>query len=317
MTNLIIDANNMCYRAKYSFDLSYMDEDTSMMYGFFRMLLSEIERHAASSVIVCWDYGIPAYRKELIPHYKAGRHTDSDPDERKAFYSNMDAIARLLPTMGAISLKVKSTEADDIIYHASRIVDGDVVIVSTDADMLQTITSYGRVKVWNPHSENMIENSNFEEFAGFPMNQLQDYRALLGDKSDNIAGVPGIGKVMAKDILECYPTLDIAYDSIGDNWIPRKLAMKKLSSVTMKYIDDIRTVMNLDIENEELDETITARIGSWNKYNHGKVKPIFFAKGFVSLMSDRFSVKRAFGNLVMPEVIVELDSAKIIIDNHK
>lgn len=225
---LVIDANNMAYRAKHAYRLSYKGQDTSVLYGVIRMLQSLIERHNPYSVIMCWDGGVPNFRRELVPEYKAHRSHDEDPTY-PVFIEQLRELENILPCFGVLQARRRGIEADDLMYQASRMLNDEVLIVTTDDDLLQAVTE--GVSVLKPSKANTLATiEKFEELMGFPVEKFVDWKVLQGDGSDGIAGIKGIGPAWATKIvtgvklsdriqgyLNDYPTekFDAAWDTIS------------------------------------------------------------------------------------------------------
>jgi len=216
-TILIIDGNNLAYRCKHVFSLSNQGVDVSITYGFLKVLSSYLQKFSATSVIVCWDGGIPEFRRTAVPEYKANRHLDDDPVERAEFHRQVNELHSILPMMGIVSIKAPCIEADDLMYHASVLCNGYCIIVSSDKDMFQALSDFG-VDVYNPYREKLYDVEKFENEYGISIHSYIDWRALQGDSSDNIAGVPGIGEKTATKLFKEFGTLTgIMNAAIGIN----------------------------------------------------------------------------------------------------
>lgn len=203
---IIIDGNNLAYRCKHVFSLSNNGVDVSITYGFLKVLSSYLQKFKATSVIVCWDGGIPEFRRFAVPEYKANRHLDDDPIEREDFHRQVNELHRILPMMGIVSIKTPCVEADDLMYHASVLCKGHCIIVSSDKDMFQALSDFG-VEVYNPYRETLYDVDKFETEYGISIHDYIDWRALQGDSSDNISGVPGIGEKTATKLFHEFGTL--------------------------------------------------------------------------------------------------------------
>lgn len=316
MVTLLIDAKNLAYRAKYTFQRSHRGQDVSVIYGFLTVLLSYVERYAPSSVIVCWDGGIPADRMKLVPQYKANRHKNNDPLELEEFQRQQDALVRIIPSIGMINVLQKGMEADDLLFHASRILEGECIIVSTDGDMLQAITPDGRVQVFNPLVDKMINWSNFQENIGVQPEQYVDYKTLMGDKSDNISGVPGIGEAFAKELLEKYGGLDRAWrvislrnDSDASRW-----SEKLLQRANYDEIMDMRRAMDLSRDRYGSIGMVKKRSGLWMRHNHMVLKNFLNVHGLHEMTIG--GIKPKLDKLVAPVFIAD-DVIRVTITKEK
>ena len=197
---LLIDGNNMAYRAKYSFSLSYKGEDTSVLYGVMRIISTLAEVYRPFSIVVAWDGGTPLYRKECLPSYKEGRQRDTD---YLMFLEQIDKLRVDIANFGIVSLWRKGIEADDFLYHASRMLPDGCAIVTTDKDLLQAVSP--SASIIRPGSkgkkDEIITFDNFVESTGVELHKYLMYKVLLGDSSDRIPGCQGVGAVTAARLL--------------------------------------------------------------------------------------------------------------------
>lgn len=138
---LLFDANNLAYRCRYAYDLSHNGEDVSVLFGFLKVLSSTIRKFGDVKVVVaCWDGGVPAYRKEAQPEYKASRD-HSDDETYRDFVRQVRILHNFLPKLGVSSVRKRNCEADDLIAKAAKVFHGDYlkIIVSSDKDLLQCV----------------------------------------------------------------------------------------------------------------------------------------------------------------------------------
>lgn len=157
------------------------------------MLMSLARDNKPDCIIMCFDGGRPLYRERKIAQYKANRHHDDD-DTYAEFLRQLAELRRILPYFGVLSVCRNGIEADDLMYHASRLLTDDVMIITNDDDLLQAVNEH--VHMHKPlkkggYSPVTLDNFRYEIGAG-PEHFLRA-KALLGDTSDNIPGVYGIG----------------------------------------------------------------------------------------------------------------------------
>lgn len=207
-TTVLVDGNNLAHRAKHVYKLSHHGLDTSILYGVLRSLTVMYKKFSPYRIVVCFDDGIPAQRKELS-FYKSNRHVD----ETEEYLLTREQIAKLaswLPNFGFITSKVKGYEADDVIAaHTRKLIalisePKKILVVSGDKDMYQLVGP--KVDVSDPMNDLLVTVDNFESITGIPLKSWLLYRALVGDSSDKIPGVVGIGPVMAKKLVGEHPT---------------------------------------------------------------------------------------------------------------
>lgn len=219
MSGLMVmwDGNNTAYRANSVHELyTKKGVRTSAIYGVLTSMRKDIERiEDATGDKVCdiyfiMDGGRADWRKALYPEYKAGRRSEDEDDERKLwfteFYEQLDYLEKNLSKLGIKSIRIKGWEADDILYAMVDMnPEQKKLIVSTDMDMLQMVSP--QTTVYSPTKDIIIDHSNFEKIMGIPQSGFISYKLLLGDTSDNIKGIPGIGEVTGKDLIRQYGDL--------------------------------------------------------------------------------------------------------------
>lgn len=194
---LLIDGNNMAYRAKYAYDLSPCGKDVSVVYGSVRMLQALVKRYKPESVIYCWDGGTPDFRRRLVPGYKAHRKHKDDPTYPE-FILQLQELQDILPHFGVLSVFRRGMEADDLLYHASRLLVGDSMIVTSDDDLLQAVSE--RTCVLKPGGKRDDVVYTLDNMDIDPQH-FAEWKALQGDSSDNILGIAGVGPKTATKII--------------------------------------------------------------------------------------------------------------------
>ena len=224
----LIDGFSLLYRAFYALPQSIATSSglpTNALYGFTSMVLKLLDSGEEVGVGVVWDSGLPEFRMEIFPEYKAQR--SAMPDELRAQLDHMDEI---LEAMNIPAVRAEGFEADDALATMSRQVpDGvELFIVTGDQDAMQLVE--GNVKVLRT-TRGVSETKTYgrdevvEEYGVMP-EQIPDYKALTGDSSDNIPGVRGIGPKGAAGLLQKYGTLDGVYENLEN--ISAKGTKKKL-----------------------------------------------------------------------------------------
>ena len=196
----MIDGANAIYRAFFAIpNLRAPDgTPTNAAYGFVTMLAKVLREERPTHVAVASDPKGGSFRKRLFPEYKAGR--DKQPEDLGAQFP---LVADLCDAFGVKQLEVADFEADDVIASlvASAPEGAEVCIVSTDKDLMQLVRP--GVELLDTGKNRRVDAAAVEERFGVPPEKLLDVRSLVGDPSDNIPGVKGIGeKGAAKLILE-------------------------------------------------------------------------------------------------------------------
>ena len=259
---VIIDGKSVFYRGYYAMgNLSTSDgTPTGGVYGFAVIALEIVKDIQPTKVVVAWDKAKTSIRKrkELYPDYKAGR---TKPPED--FFVQIPLLKNLIEALGWGWLECDDYEADDIVgtlaYQADEELDSDgtcewdTVIVSSDLDMLQIVDDntrmYRLLKGFSKLEE--LDVPAVEEKYGIKKSQFLDLKALKGDASDNIPGVPGVGEKTAVNLLEKYGTLDKIYDEVSraekgesseiSGAVLKKLAAGKDSAFLSKKLATIMT----------------------------------------------------------------------------
>jgi len=216
-TLLLVDGHSQAYRAFFGVKtpLSTRDgEPTTAVYGFVRKFLSILKEYKPNYAVVAFDAG-DTWRHSEFPAYKATR--DSMPSEMR---SQMERIAEFLNAFGVPVVTYENYEADDIIGTLARkaAAEGvDVLILTGDRDMFQLITDHVRVLYTKggPTPETVIYGMpELRERYNLSPEQFVDLKALIGDSSDNIPGVNGVGEKTAIKFLNDFGTVDNLYQHL-------------------------------------------------------------------------------------------------------
>ena len=217
---VLIDGKSVFYRGYYAMGaLSLTDgTPTGGVYGFAAIAMEIVKELSPTKVVVAWDSPTSvAKRRALFDDYKAGRVKPGED-----FYTQIPLLKELVQDLGWSFVELPEYEADDIIGTLSREADeeGDweTFIISSDLDMLQIVdenTHMWRILKGFTKIE-QIDVPEIEAKYGILKSQFLDLKALKGDASDNIPGVPGIGEKTAAALLNEYGTLDGVYEHLGE-----------------------------------------------------------------------------------------------------
>jgi len=221
---LLIDSSALIYRAFYALPplTDGSGRVVNAVYGFMSAFINILKQTGPTHVIFAFDSPKPTKRAEKYADYKA--HREKAPDD---LYSQIPISKELVENLGLIKLEEAGYEADDIIATCARDFlkkhsGGEVVIATGDLDTLQLVEK--RIKVF-ALSRGITESKIYGEEAvrerfGLNPSQMNDFKALFGDPSDNIKGVKGIGKKTAAELLQKYNTLEGVYEN-SDKLKPR------------------------------------------------------------------------------------------------
>src|SRR5215207_8738164 len=224
----LIDGYSLLYRAFYALPQSISTASglpTNALYGFTSMVLKLLDSEEEVGLGVVWDAGIPAFRLEVFPEYKA--HRSAMPDELRVQLDHLDEI---LAAMNIPAIRAEGFEADDALATLSKQVPDDIelFVVTGDQDAMQLVD--GHVKVLRT-TRGVSETKTYgrqeviDEYGVTP-EQIPDYKALVGDPSDNIPGVRGIGPKGAASLLQEFGSVAGVYENLEK--IPAKGTRQKL-----------------------------------------------------------------------------------------
>ena len=221
MKNLIlVDGNNLLFRSYYAtaYNGNFMKNSkgfpTNGLFGFTNMINKILEEEKPTHIIVAFDKG-KTFRHEKYKDYKAGRI--EMPDELK---QQFPVAKELLTKMGITYYEIENYEADDIIGTFAEFCENDPeytgTIISSDKDLLQLVTKTVNIKLLKSKDYVRYTEESFKQEWGIDPINIIDLKALMGDSSDNIKGVKGIGEKGALKLLHEYKTLDGIYENIDN-----------------------------------------------------------------------------------------------------
>ncbi|MBR3474373.1 MAG: DNA polymerase I [Oscillospiraceae bacterium] len=259
MKLMILDGNSIVNRAFFGIRLLTAPDGTptNALYGFLAILQRLLEEQKPDALCVSFDLKAPTFRHKAYDAYKAKRA--AMPEELAV---QMPLLKELLDDMGVRRYELEGFEADDILGTAARICEEkgwDCVIVTGDKDSLQLVsdrTSVCNVKTRMGQTETILYTPEvFENEYGFAPAKMVDLKALMGDSSDNIPGVPGIGEKTALDLLHRYGSLDGIYAHLDaldvKEGVRKKLREGEQSARTSFWLATILREVPLDFRPEE------------------------------------------------------------------
>ena len=259
---VVIDGKSVFYRGYYAMGALSLSDGTPTggVYGFAAIAMELIKRLNPDKVVVAWDKAgtSTAQRSVIYPEYKAGRK--KPPED---FFAQIPLLRELIEALGWSFVERDNYEADDIIGTLGKQVrdnnDYEMVIISSDLDMLQVVGE--RVKMYRllkgfTELEEM-DIPAVEAKYGIRKEQFLDLKALKGDASDNIPGVPGIGEKGAVKLLNQFGTLEGVYEHIDEikGATQKKLVEGRESAFMSKKLATIFT--DAPVELSEIPEVRT------------------------------------------------------------
>ena len=279
MKLMILDGNSIVNRAYYGVrPLNAPDgTPTNAIYGFLAILQRLLEEQQPQAVCVSFDLKAPTFRHQQYEAYKAQRK--GMPEELAA---QMPILKEVLDAMGIRRYELEGFEADDILGTAAAICEKsgwDCVIVTGDKDSLQLITdttSVCNVKTRMGQTETVLYTpERFQEEYGFAPPLMVDLKALMGDSSDNIPGVPGVGEKTAMDLVQRYGEIKNIYENLDSleikEGVRKKLAQGRESAEMSYWLATIIRDVPLDFKPED---------NLWDKNYTGALYGIFKRLGF-------------------------------------
>jgi DNA polymerase-1 len=284
---VLFDGNNIVHRAFHAFGtgnpltVSKTGEVVSAVYVFATMLLKVINELKPTCYAIAFDTKAPTFRHQMFDQYKA--HRPSTPDE---LVGQLGRLRQLVEAFHLPVFELDGYEADDILgtlsYQASQ--QGlDTIIVTGDADAMQLVSP--RVRVLYPKPKGSFSNTDlYDEAAvsqkyGVDPEQVADFKGLVGDSSDNIPGVSGIGPVNAAKLIQQFGSIDRIYAHI-DEVTPVKLRdTLRQNEATARQSKELATIVTQVPVTLNLDDCQISR------YERHRVTELFRELEFSSLLS--------------------------------
>jgi len=277
---VLIDGNAILHRAFHALPpLNNKDGiPTNAAYGFFMMFFKIIEGLHPEYLIVCFDKAAPTFRKQMYVGYQSKRPKMSDD-----LVPQIDLVHKTLDQAKIKHFEIDGYEADDLIGTLSKLAkekDLQTIIVSGDRDLLQLVNS--KVLMLAPvvgiTKMILFDEAKVKEKYGLVPEQIVDYKALVGDASDNYPGVSGIGPKTASDLLNKYQTLESLYQHLSElsPQIQEKLANDAEQAAMAKKLATI--VIDAPVKLDE-DEAEVGRI------DKEALRKAFEKLGFKSLLA--------------------------------
>jgi DNA polymerase-1 len=254
---LLIDGNSLAYRAFHALPDTIATADgfpTNALYGLAAMMMKMLAEERPGRVVVAWDPRGKTFRHREDPTYKANRSTTPDllREQQPHFRPLMDAF-------GFVNTEVEDFEADDVLGTLARRAEEagqDVVILTGDRDAFQLVSD--RVSVMatgrGVTDTTLYTPDAVRERYGIGPELMPDFRGMVGDTSDNLPGVPGIGEKGASQLLQKYGSLDAILDAAGEQTPKRREALETYRDDALKTrrLAVIRTDAPVEIELDDV-----------------------------------------------------------------
>ncbi|MBR6760641.1 MAG: DNA polymerase I [Oscillospiraceae bacterium] len=245
MKLLVVDGNSILNRAYYGVKplTNHRGVYTNAIFGFFNILLKAISDDAPDGIVIAFDLPSPTFRHKAVASYKATRK--GMPEE---LAMQLPLTKQILTAMGLHVVTCEGWEADDILgtlSAAGTLQKEQCVLLTGDRDNLQLINEYVTVRLATNREQILFTTEKFIDEYGFEPKKLIDLKALMGDSSDNIAGVQGIGEKTASALIREYGTIEALYEALPDAALSpavrRKLEAGEADAMQSKFLATIVT----------------------------------------------------------------------------
>ncbi|WJY15066.1 DNA polymerase I [Pectobacteriaceae bacterium CE90] len=305
---ILVDGSSYLYRAYHAFPplTNSAGEPTGAMYGVLNMLRSLLLQYHPSHVAVVFDAKGKTFRDELFEDYKS--HRPPMPDDLR---EQIEPLHRMVTAMGLPLLVVSGVEADDVIGTLSLQAEraGIPVLISTgDKDMAQLVTS--NITLINTMTNSILGPEEVCNKYGIPPELIIDFLALMGDSSDNIPGVPGVGEKTAQALLQGLGGLDSLYGNLdkiaglsfrGAKTMAAKLEQHKEIAYLSYKLATIKTDVELELNCDQL---------TVNEPNVVELRDLFghyeFKRWLIDIESGTWLQDKK-SNLAVPAVIKKIE----------
>src|SRR3954462_10550483 len=306
---VLIDGNSIAYRAFFALPLLNNDKGihTNAVYGFTMMLMKILEDEKPTHMLVAFDAGKTTFRHKTFGEYKGGRQkTPPELSEQFPF------IRELLDAYGISRYELENYEADDIIGTLSLTAEKDgfeIKVISGDKDLTQLSSATTTVGITRKGITDIevYTPGHIEEKYGLTPEQIIDMKGLMGDNSDNIPGVPGVGEKTAIKLLKEFHTLEELLSSIekvSGNKLKEKLSTFKDQAVLSKELATIMREAPVDVQLDDI---------YYEGFDQEKLNHLFKDLGFHSLLDkmEENPVNRELNELedIEFEVVEEVTEA--------
>jgi len=283
MSLYLVDGHALAYRSYYAFIrrplVNSKGEETSAVFGFVKTMLNLLDKFDPSHVVVVFDSREVTFRKEMFAEYKAHR-----PKMPESLADQLPKIVSVLEAMSIPTMTVDGFEADDVIATLAHRIESTtpVRIVSGDKDLYQVVSA--ATSLIRPGKNGILDDEigpeGMREKTGLAPDQFADYQALMGDATDNVPGVPGVGEKTALKLISEYRDLENLYenlDSISSKSLKTKLEQGKEKAFLSRTLVRLVDTVPIDIDVDAL-----AR----KPFDFERLAPLFRELDFNQLLDD-------------------------------
>lgn len=309
---LIVDGNSIANRAFYAlpFLSNRKGQPSGAVFGFANILIKVIHEENPTHIAIAFDHARETFRNQIYSEYKMQRK--ATPEE---LLSQFPLIKEMLNAMEIKIVEIPGIEADDIIGTIAKNNDCKKFILSGDRDLLQLIDD--NTVVWltkkGVSEVEKVDRERLKELYNITPSQVIELKALMGDASDNIPGVKGVGEKTAHSLIDEYGTLDNVYANIDNikGKLKDKLALDKKMAYISKDLATIRTNCEFDFK---LDDCKLKLPFSYSVYKFFKKMDFQSLANnetlFNEVVAEKVEVKKAQRHVFNSETIEELSNFK-------
>lgn len=292
-TLFLIDGSSFLYRAYYGLRPLHTSGGIPVqaVYSFCRMIQKLIKTFNPQYMVIVWDSRGKTTRHDMYQAYKATRQAPpSDLFEQKKY------ILQFSDLIGICHIAQQGIEADDIMHSIAQECMSDdfqICLVTSDKDMAQMLNN--KIQIFDPFKDTMLTAASFQEKKGFPVEKLPFYFAILGDTSDNIPGVKGIGEKGALEIVSQFDSLDDLYAHIDAVKKPknRQLLLEQKDNAYLSYKLFLLQYHPSGLTKEHM---------TFNRDNWQKALPLFQELEFKSLVKELQEGKQEQSVIIMSKL---------------
>jgi DNA polymerase I len=242
---LLIDGNNTLHRTHWVANntgrqlINSKGINVGSTFTFLKTIKSYVDQFNADDVYIAWDKklteGAVNFRNTLTEGtYKAGRNQERN----KAVYDGADEVVNITKTLGVKNIFPGELEADDVISWLSKNIEGKKVIISVDNDFAQLVSE--NISLYSPIKKLLIDVSNFEEHYGLTPEEFLYYKCIVGDKSDNISGIEGVGKIRGQKLAKQYVAKEANARNVCNAQVTTNLPLVDLTYGVATHPDEIK-----------------------------------------------------------------------------
>ncbi len=285
----LFDGTALLYRAFFALDQSLQTsygQPTGVVYGIARMLIKFLKDHVQLEqdycAVVFDSKGGSTARKELFQEYKANR-----PEKPEIFIKQIEPAEEVVKALGLKVLKLQGYEADDIIATFAkkyREKFDEINIITADKDLMQLVDD--KTFIWRPEKgasefKKYDEKEVFEKYSVYP-NQIMEFLALMGDSSDNIPGVPGIGEKTAASLLQKYGSVEKALEKLSE--LPEKVKRSLSENYELFELSKKLVELDFNVPLGNLDELLEGF--KYSGFNNDELLNVLKKYEFSSLIRE-------------------------------